>query len=222
LSITSSRYGNFVLFSFTNLPKSGLTKLLMPCLPQSSFRHIDEDIRAHACDALGVALGGFVIVSEMFRSILPPLKSDEKKFKRWTHTLTDPKMPVDLSQLEQPALNNARLSFEFHAIDCLGLIAGSTTDEDVCVDMVWKLIDLNAYEPAMGLLSCRACERAALMLGFKKVEDLFSDMAPHLLVKWIESRKSLREFPLPSAAVFSICITRDVSLPASEMVMAWK
>jgi hypothetical protein len=113
-------------------------------------------------------------------------------------------MSPELSQLEESALNDARLSFEFHCIDCIGLIAGSTTDEAVCVDMVWKLIDLNAYEPAMGLLSRRACERAALMLGFKKVNDLFSDMAPHLLVKWIESRRSLKEFPLLLSSPFAL------------------
>ena len=110
--------------------------------------------------------------------------------------MADPKTPVDLSPLEQTALADARLSFEFHAIDCIGLIAGSTTEEDVCIDMVWKLVDLTAFEPAMGLLCRRACERAALMLGFNNVSDLLSDMIPHLLVKWIESRRSLSDFPL--------------------------
>lgn len=168
-------------------------------MPQSSFRHIDETIRSRAIDALGVALGGFpdqqMIVSEMNRSVLPPLKS-ERKFMKWINSLMDHKTPVDLSQLEQTALNDARLSFEFHAIDCIGLIAGSTTDESVCVDMVWKLVDLAAHEPAMGLLCSRACERAALMLGFKSASELFADMAPHLIVRWIESSRGLRNFPL--------------------------
>jgi hypothetical protein len=174
---------------------------------QSSFRHIDEGMRSLACDALGVALGGFsdqkMIVSEMHRNILPPLKS-EKKFGKWVNSLVDPKMPVDLSQLEQSALNDARLSFEYHAINCIGLIAGSTTDYEICIDMVWKLIDLNACEPAMGLLCHRACERAALMLGFNNVSDFFFDLAPHLLVKWIESRRSLRQFPLLLTSPFAL------------------
>ena len=165
---------------------------------KSSFHHIDEAIRSRACNALGAALGGFpdqqMIVSEMNRSILPPLKSD-KKFSKWINLLADHKLPVDLTQLEQSALNDARLSFEFHAIESIGIIAGSTTDESVCVDMIWKLLDLSAFEPAMGLLCRRACERAAMMLGFKNVIDLFSDMAPRLLVKWIESHKSLNDFP---------------------------
>jgi hypothetical protein len=166
---------------------------------KSSFCQLDEKIRMGASDALGVALGGFpdqqMIVSEVNRSILPPLKS-EKRFMKWTNALVDPKTPVDLSQLEQSALTDGRLSFEFRAIDCIGLIAGSTTDESVSVDMVWKLLDLAAHEPAMGLLCRRACERAALMLGFKSVSELFVDMAPHLLVKWIESRRRLGDFPL--------------------------
>lgn len=118
---------------------------------QSSLRQIDGTIRSRACDALGVALGGFpdqkLIVSEISRS-LPPLKS-ERKFARWLNALADPKTPVDLSQLEQSALTDARLSFEFHAIDCIGLIAGSTSDEGVCIDMIWKLLDLAAFEPAV-------------------------------------------------------------------------
>lgn len=146
-----------------------------------------------------------MIVSEVNRCILPPLKS-EKKLVKWMNTLVDPKTPVDLSQLEQSALNDARLSFEFHAIDCVGLIAGSTTDEGVCIEMVWKLLDLAAFEPAMGLLCRRACERAALMLGFKTVNELFSDMAPHLLVKWVESRRSLRDFPLLLTSPFVLQI----------------
>eukprot|EP00804_Cyclotella_cryptica_P000562 CCRYP_009970-RE/>CCRYP_009970-RE protein AED:0.07 eAED:0.07 QI:22/1/1/1/1/0.88/9/1092/3640 len=174
---------------------------------KSSFRNIDEGIRLLACDALGVALGGFpdqkMIVSEMYRNILPPLKS-EKKFGKWVNSLVDPKMPVELSPLEQSALSDARLSIEYHAIDCIGLIVGSTTDEDVCIDMVWKLIDLNVCEPAMALLCHRAFERAALMLGFNNVSDFFSDLAPHLLVKWIESRRSLREFPLLLTAPFAL------------------
>ena len=78
---------------------------------QSSFRHIDEVIRSKANDALGVALGGFpdqqMIVSEMNRSILPPLKS-ERKFTKWMNSMADPKTPVDLSPLEQAALADAR------------------------------------------------------------------------------------------------------------------
>lgn len=136
-----------------------------------------------------------MIVSEVNRSILPPLKS-ERKLIKWMCGLADSKTPVELSQLEQSALTDARLSFEFHAIDCVGLIAGSTTDENVCIEMIWKLLDLSTYEPAMGLLCRRACERAALMLGFENVSDLLSEMAPHLLVRWIESRRGLRDFPV--------------------------
>jgi hypothetical protein len=176
---------------------------------KSSFRQIDEKIRACASDALGVALGGFpdqqMIISEVNRSILPPLKS-EKRFMKWTNALVDPKTPVELSPLEQSALNDARLSFEFRAIECIGLIAGSTTDESVSIDMIWKLIDLAAYEPAMGLLCRRACERAALMLGFKNVSELFVDMAPHLLVKWIESQRGLEDFPLLMTSPFTMQI----------------
>ena len=42
------------------------------------------------------------------------------------------------------------------------------------------------------------------MLGFKSVGDLLSDIAPHLLVRWIESRRSLNDFPLLMTSSFTL------------------
>ena len=55
------------------------------------------------------------------------------------------------------------------------------------------------------LLPCyRACKRASVLLQHKSVGDMFDDMMPHLLVKWLDSGRSLRQFPLLLMSPFAI------------------
>jgi hypothetical protein len=76
------------------------------------------------------------------------------------------------------------------------MIAGTTSDKNLGREMVWKLVDLAAKIPSM-LLSCnRALQRASLLLGFKSPRNMLDGMMPHLLVKWLESQRSLRDLPL--------------------------
>ncbi|KAL7471935.1 hypothetical protein ACHAXS_012259 [Conticribra weissflogii] len=167
---------------------------------KAALRHSDEHVRSCASDALGAVFTSFpsqeMIAAEITDKVLPPLSSSSKKLNRWIESLSDPKLSDDLSKLEQAALDDARLSYQYQAIECIGLIAGTSSDATVRKDMIWKLINLATKKPTLTLLCRRACERAAFLLGFRYLDDLLDDLAPHLLVKWVESRRGLCNLPI--------------------------
>lgn len=178
---------------------------------KAALRHPDEHVRSFACDALGAVFTSFssqeMIAAEIIDKVLPPLSSSNKKFNKWIESLNDPKLSDDLSKLETAALDDARLSYQYQAIDCIGLIAGTSSDVKVRKDMIWKLVNIATKKPKLTLLCRRACERAAFLLGFRCLDDLFDDLAPHLLVKWVESRRALCNLPILLTSPF---ITKEL------------
>ena len=187
-----------------------------------SFLNVDENVRGLAADVLAATLYRFsaqkVIVSDILKKELPRLNND-KKFNKWVDNLADEKLQDDdLKVLEERALCDAHLSIEYHAIECIGLIAGTTSDDVLGKDMIWKLIDLATMRPEMLLPCYKACRRAAFLLGFTRLSDMLEGMMPHLLVKWLESRRSLHEFPLLFMSPFAV-VSACRSFPSEILKM---
>ena len=186
------------IYAQTNLVKE-FESSIGPYFMHSNFRQLDESTRGLACDVLGAALGTYddqkALVENVLKNTLPRLDND-RKFTKWVDSLADMKLREDLTSLEEEALSDASDSIAYHSIECIGLIAGSTSDEELTRQMIWKLIDLASKKPTLLLQCYRACKRASFLLGLKSVHELFDSMMPHLLVKWLESQRSLRDFPL--------------------------
>ena len=185
---------------------------------KASLRNLDEHIRELAPDAVGAALDLFPesgqIVSEIERCL--PKIHNPKKFEKWRETLSDPKLPDNLTEQDLVAMDDAVTSFEFHYIECIGLIAGASQDASISSDMVWKLIEIAYRIPSLTLLCLRALKRASFLLGYNKVESLFEEVMPHLLVKWLETRRNLKDMPLLLTSPFVLekicrCFPVDIS-----------
>lgn len=174
-----------------------------------SFCQIDENIRTEGPGILGAAMitlpaSEKTIVSDVFQSALPRLDS-HKKFKRWVNnSLVDQKLRDELAPLEEEALSDVEFSLEFSTIECIGCMAGNTSDETIARDLVWRLIDLASKKPTLLLPCYRACNRAARLMMFKSLGAMFDNMMPHLLVKWLESRRNLRDFPIFLMSPFAV------------------
>ena len=136
------------------------------------------------------------IVSDVFKSALPSL-GNRKKVLKWMDTsLVDQKLRDELVNLEEEACSDAELSIEFHALECIGLLAGHVFDTTLARDMIWRLVDLAASKPGLLLPGYRACRRASFLLKHKSIGDMFDDVMPHLLVKWLESGRPLGKLPI--------------------------
>jgi hypothetical protein len=164
------------------------------------FCHIDESVRCLASDLLGAALIIFPdqkpIVLDVLKNALPKL-DDRAKIRKWVgNTLVDQKLRDEMITLEEDALTDAEGSIEHNGIQCLGMIAGHASDAALARDMIWRIIDLATRRPSVLLQCYRACKRASFLRRYKCLSDMFDDMMPHLLVKWLESQRSLVDFPL--------------------------
>ena len=173
-----------------------------------SFCHIDENVRSLACDVLGAALYVFTeqgaLVADVLKQALPKL-DNKNKFDKWVDkNMTDPKLGDDWKELEDRSLNDAEGSIEYHTIECIGLIAGYAKESALAKDMIWKLIDLASKRPLLLLPCYRSCKQAAIILEYKSLSGMFDDMMPHLLVRWLESQRSLRDFPLLLMSPFAL------------------
>ena len=173
-----------------------------------SFCHIDENVRSLACDVLGAALyvftGQGALVADVLKQALPKL-DNKNKFDKWVDkNMTDPKLGDDWKELEDRSLNDAEGSIEYHTIECIGLIAGYAKESALAKDMIWKLIDLASKRPLLLLPCYRSCKQAAIILEYKSLSGMFDDMMPHLLVRWLESQRSLRDFPLLLMSPFAL------------------
>ncbi len=166
----------------------------------SSFCHLDENVRSQACDILDSALTLFPdqrpIVSDVFQSALPCL-DDRKKFLKWMDkSLIDQKLRDELVNLEEVACSDTEFSIEFNVLDCMGLLAGHLSETNLAIDMIWRLVELAAEKPSLLLACYRGCRRASYLLKYKSLGDMFDDVMPHLLVKWLESDRALHKLPL--------------------------
>ena len=193
------------LFAKSNLHKA-IDESFSTHFVKASLRNIDEDIRELAPDAAGAALDLYSdsspIVAELERCL--PKITSPKKFEKWRESLSDPKLPDNLTEQDQVAMDDAVISFEFHYIESIGLIAGAAKDATISREMIWKLIELAHRVPSLSLLCLRALKRASFLLGYNKLEDLFDENMPHLLVKWLETRCSLHEMPLLLTSPFAL------------------
>jgi hypothetical protein len=193
------------LFAKTNLHKA-IDESFSTHFVKASIRNADENVRELAPDAVGAALDLYPdagqIVSEIERCL--PKIYNSKKFERWRESLSDPKLPDNLTEQEQVAMDDAVTSFEFHYIETIGIMAGASKNATISRDMVWKLIELAYRIPSLSLLCLRALKRASLILGYNKLNDLFDETMPHLLVKWLETRRSLHDIPLLLTSPFAL------------------
>lgn len=175
---------------------------------KASLRNIDENVREFAPDAVGAALDLFPdsgqVVSEIERCL--PKIYNSKKFERWRENVSDPNLPENLTEQGHIAMEDAVTSFEFHYVETVGLMAGASNDPTISRDMIWRLIELAYRIPSLSLLCLRALKRASFLLGYKKLNDLFDETMPHLLVKWLETRRSLYDIPLILTSPF--CLER--------------
>ena len=174
----------------------------------SSFCHIDENVRSLACDVLGSALIQYpdrrALVAATLKEALPRLDNKKKFIKFVDNKIADPKLPEDMKEMEDLALTDAEASIEYHSIECIGIIAGHADDAFLAKEMIWKLVDLAAKRPSLLLPCYRSCKRAAVLYGYKSLGGMFDDMMPYLLVKWLESQRSLRAFPLLLMSPFAL------------------
>ena len=193
------------LFAKTDLHKA-IDESFSTHFVKASLRSLDENVRELAPDAVGAALDLYSdsgqVVTEIERSL--PKIYNSKKFERWRESLSDPKLPDNLTEQEQVAMDDAVTSFEFHYIETIGLMAGASKDTTISRDMIWKLIELAYRIPSLSLLCLRALKRAAFILGYNKLNDLFDETMPHLLVKWLETRRSLHDIPLLLTSPFAL------------------
>lgn len=174
----------------------------------TSFCHIDESVRSLACDLLGAALLCYPdqnpVAYDVLKNALPKL-DDRNKIRKWVEkTLVDQKLRDEMVALEDDALTDAEASIEYNSVQCLGMIAGQASHAALARDMIWRLIDLATKRRSLLLPCYRACKRASVLLQHKSVGDMFDDMMPHLLVKWLDSGRSLRQFPLLLMSPFAI------------------
>jgi hypothetical protein len=174
----------------------------------TSFCHIDESVRSLACDLLGAALLCYPdqnpVAYDVLKNALPKL-DDRNKIRKWAEkTLVDQKLRDEMVALEDDALTDAEASIEYNSVQCLGMIAGLASHAALARDMIWRLIDLATKRRSLLLPCYRACKRASVLLQHKSVGDMFDDMMPHLLVKWLDSGRSLRQFPLLLMSPFAI------------------
>ena len=179
------------------------SKFILP-----SFCHIDENVRSLACDVLGAALYVFpeqgALVADVLKQALPKL-DNKNKFDKWVDkNMTDPRLIDDRKDLEDRTLNDIEISIEYHTIECIGLIAGYAKESALAKDMIWKLIDLASKRPLLLLPCYRSCKQAAFIREYKSLSGMFDDMMPHLLVRWLESQRSLRDFPLLLMSPFAL------------------
>jgi len=194
------------LFAKTNLHEA-MDESFSTHFVKASLRNADENIRELAPDAVGAALDLFsdstpIVVSELERSL--PKICNPKKFEKWRESLSDPRLPDNLTEQDLVAMDDAVTSFEFHYIESIGLMAGASKDASISRDMIWKLIELAHRSPALSLLCLRALKRASFLLGYNKLNDLFDETMPHLLVKWLETRRSLHDMPLLLTSPFAL------------------
>ena len=173
---------------------------------KAGLRNIDEFVREFASDAVGAVLDSYTdsgqIVSEIERCL--PKIYNPKKFERWRESVSDPKLPDNLTEQDQIALDDAATSFEYYYVETIGLMAGASKDSAISRDMVWKLIELASRIPELSLLCLRALKRASFLLGYKKLDDLLDETMPHLLVKWLDTRRSLHDIPLLVTSPFAL------------------
>ena len=174
----------------------------------TSFCHIDESVRSLACDLLGAALIIFPdqnpIVLDVLKNALPRL-DERKKIRKWVDkSLVDQKLRDEMVTLEEEALTDAEGSIEYNSIQCIGMIAGYASDPALARDMIWRLLDLASKRPSILLPCYRACKRASFLLQYKSLSDMFDDMMPHMLVKWLESQRSLYDFPILMMSPFAL------------------
>jgi len=174
----------------------------------TSFCHIDESVRSLACDLLGAALLCYPdqnpVAYDVLKNALPKL-DDRNKIRKWVEkTLVDQKLRDEMVALEDDALTDAEASIEYNSVQCLGMIAGHASHAALARDMIWRLIDLATKRRSLLLPCYQACKRASVLLQHKSVGDMFDDMMPHLLVKWLDSGRSLRQFPLLLMSPFAI------------------
>jgi len=174
----------------------------------ASFCHIDENVRTLACDVLGSAMIRLseqgAMVSDTLKSAIPRL-DNRKKFMRWIDkSMVDQKLPEDMKDLEDIALTDIEGSIEYHSIECIGLIAGYANDPHLAKEMIWKLIDLATNKPSLLLPCYRACKRAAFVREYNGISGMFNDMMPHLLVRWLESKRRIHDFPLLVVSPFAL------------------
>lgn len=193
------------LFAKANLHKS-IDDSFSNHFVKAGLRSIDESMRELAPDAAGAALDLYSdsspIVSELERC-LPKIYS-LKKFEKWRESLSDPRLPDNLTEQDLVAMDDAVASFEFHYIESIGLIAGAAKDAAISREMMWKLIELAFLIPSLSLLCLRALKRTSFLLGYNKLSDLFDEAMPHLLVKWLETRRSLHDMPLLLTSPFAL------------------
>ena len=173
---------------------------------KAGLRNIDEFVREFASDAVGAVLDSYTdsgqIVSEIERCL--PKIYNPKKFERWRESVSDPKLPDNLTEQDQIALDDAATSFEYYYVETIGLMAGASKDAAISRDMVWKLIELASRIPELSLLCLRALKRASFLLGYNKLDDLLEETMPHLLVKWLDTRRSLHDIPLIVTSPFAL------------------
>ncbi len=92
---------------------------------------------------------------------------------------------------DDAAWNDAEASIVYNFIQSMGIIAGFASRAGLARDMIWRLIDFATKRRNLLLPCYRACKRASVLLKHKSVGDMFNDMMLHLLVKWLESGRSL-------------------------------
>ena len=167
-----------------------------------SLKDMNHKVRCIAADAVACALqilpNQQVIVESVLKSLIPLIKAkdEDSLIDSWYETQITGKKDLFYS-MERDAWRDSRPSLECTAIECLGAIAGATTDIAVFLGTISDIIDLAMTRPDLQFLCFRACERASLMKGFSSVDDMFLDhKLEWLLQKWLDSGQKISEIPL--------------------------
>ena len=170
--------------------------------------HCDYHVRLYAAASIGAALKRFDhqrnIVESILSKMLPLLNTNESnisnksEFERWLHE-NNLDFFCEPSHLDRVHYYNRRI-FEVTAINCIGQIAGSTSDITIAREQIMFLIFLSADNPSLQMQCFHACEKSAILMHFASVGQMIEYHSEWFLHQWVISERDLSDIPLLMSA----------------------
>lgn len=118
------------------------------------------------------------------------IESVEEKFRSWMNG-----NGVD-DELETIARLDSRVSFEATAIECLGVIAGFTSDDNIARESTFKIMSHAIDMPNRETMCFQALRLSAYRRGYSSFNDMLQDECAYILNCCITSGISLHKLPI--------------------------
>ena len=161
-----------------------------------SIKDLSASVRRDACLAVAAALHilreNTDRIMNTLERILPPISSPDDKeaaYHAWYE-----RNNLEKVDHEGRVWEDARNSVESSAIYCRAIIAGVSNDSTE--KMLYDFVCFSWIRPELEAYCFQACDKIAMMLGYKKAEDLITDQSECLIRRWLEDGKNFADIPL--------------------------